>query len=76
MWIVCRKKFRNQGIAKEILAFIRSDMRELGIQRLYLVTDNQGFYERYDWVFLTIAQDDEGIPVYLYQLETTQEKRL
>lgn len=66
------KEHRNQGIAKEILRFIRNDMGKLGIHQLYLATDHSGFYERYDWEFLTMAQDNEGISVYIYQIKTNQ----
>ncbi|EOH93495.1 GNAT family N-acetyltransferase [Enterococcus villorum] len=66
------KEYRNQGIAKEILATIRKDMEKLGVQQLYLATDYSGFYEKYDWQFLTMAQDNEGIPVYLYQIKTKE----
>ncbi len=62
------KEYRNQGIAKEILSFIRKDMGALGISQLYVATDHTGFYERYEWEYLTTVQDNEGIPVYLYQL--------
>lgn len=49
-------------------------MRKLGISRLYLVTDHSRFYERHDWKFLTMAQDNEGIPVYLYQIDRINKK--
>lgn len=62
------KEYRNQGIAKEILSFIRKDMEALGISQLYVATDHTVFYERYEWEYLTTVQDNEGIPVYLYQL--------
>src|SRR5699024_5733995 len=62
------KEYRNQGIAKEILSFIRKDMGALGISQLYVATDHTCFYERYEWEYLTTVQDNEGIPVYLYQL--------
>ncbi len=64
------KEYRNQGIAQEILTFARKDMCGMGIKRLYLVTDHTDFYERYDWEFLSMVQDNEGIPVRMYQIDT------
>lgn len=42
---------RNKGIAGEILGFICRDMKKRGIDTLYLVTDLDGFYERYGWEY-------------------------
>lgn len=64
------KEYRNQGIAQEILSLARKDMKNMGIERLYLVTDHTDFYERYEWEFLSMVQDNEGIPVRMYQINT------
>ena len=47
-------------------------MKNMGIERLYLVTDHTDFYERYDWDFLEMVQDNEGIPVRMYQIDTAE----
>jgi len=49
---------RNQGIAGDLLHSVCSDMLDMGISVLYLVTDHTGFYERYGWQFLCMAQGD------------------
>lgn len=67
------KEYRNQGIAQEILMLARKDMKNMGIERLYLVTDHTDFYERYDWDFLAMVQDNEGIPVRMYQIDTAED---
>ncbi|MDT2837139.1 GNAT family N-acetyltransferase [Enterococcus durans] len=67
------KEYRNQGIAQEILILARKDMKNMGIERLYLVTDHTDFYERYDWEFLAMVQDNEGIPVRMYQIDTAED---
>lgn len=41
--------YRNQGIAGRLLNRICRDMSDKGIDTLYLVTDLEGFYERYGW---------------------------
>lgn len=67
------KEYRDQGIAQEILMLARKDMKNMGIERLYLVTDHTDFYERYDWDFLEMVQDNEGIPVRMYQIDTAED---
>lgn len=51
--------YRNQGIAGEMLNFVCEDMRQHGIDTLYLVTDHTSFYERYGWEFLCMVQGDD-----------------
>ncbi len=58
---------RGQGIAGRLLNIAVEDMRGKGISPLYLVTDHTGFYERYGWEFLCMAQGDgEEEPTRLY----------
>ncbi len=52
------EKYRNRGIAGNLLNMVVEDMRSKGITPLYLVTDHTGFYERYGWEFLCMAQGD------------------
>lgn len=49
---------RCNGIAGALLNFVCSDMKERGIDTLYLVTDHTSFYERYGWKFLCMVQGD------------------
>ena len=49
---------RCKGIAGKLLNFVCEDMREMGIQPLYLLTDHTGFYERYGWEFFCMVQGD------------------
>ena len=43
------------------------DLREKGISPVYLLTDHKGFYERYGWEFLFMAQGDgEENPSRMY----------
>ena len=52
---------RLQGIAGALLARVCSDMKEQGIDALYLLTDHTSFYERYGWEFFCMVQGD-GVP--------------
>ncbi|MBD5089268.1 MAG: GNAT family N-acetyltransferase [Clostridiales bacterium] len=52
------EEYRCQGIAGKMLNFVCMDMKEKGIDTLYLVTDHTSFYERYNWKFLCMVQGD------------------
>ena len=47
-----------QGIAGNLLNMAVEDLRSKGISPVYLVTDHTGFYEKYGWEFLCMAQGD------------------
>ena len=58
---------RGQGIAGRLLNMAVDDLREKGISPVYLLTDHTGFYERYGWEYLCIAQGDgEEKPSRMY----------
>ena len=64
--------YRNRGVARQILDFVRKDMYGFGIEKLYLVTDHTEFYEKCGWSFLTMVQDIEGIMERIYMAETKE----
>ena len=49
---------RFEGIAGKILQFVCNDMKDRGLDTLYLVTDHDSFYERYGWQYLCPVQSD------------------
>lgn len=49
---------RCEGIAGALLNFVCNDMKEKGIDTLYLVTDHTSFYERYGWEYFCMVQGD------------------
>lgn len=49
---------RCNGVAGSLLNYACTDMKEKGIDTLYLVTDHTSFYERYGWEFLCLVQGD------------------
>lgn len=49
---------RGQGVAGALLNDVCEDMKNRGIDTLYLLTDHDSFYERYGWEFLCMAQGD------------------
>ncbi len=56
--VYVEEEYRCQGIAGKLLDFVCRDMKEKGIDTLYLVTDHTSFYERYGWEFLCMVQGD------------------
>jgi GNAT superfamily N-acetyltransferase len=62
--------YRCQGIAGRLLNMAVEDLRTKGISPAYLLTNHNGFYERYGWEFLCMAQGD-GEPylsrMYIHQ---------
>lgn len=57
---------RCRGIAGELLNAVCLDMAEAGIRTLYLLTDHEGFYERYGWRYLCPVQGDGETPSRMY----------
>jgi len=56
--VYTEKSYRGQGIAGYLLHMAVEDLRKNGIASVYLLTDHTGFYERYGWEFLCMAQGD------------------
>lgn len=54
--VYVEKDKRCCGIAGALLNFVCDDMKNYGIDTLYLVTDHKSFYERYGWEFLCMVQ--------------------
>lgn len=49
---------RGRGVAGALLNDVCEDMKQRGIDTLYLLTDHDSFYERYGWEFLCMVQGD------------------
>lgn len=60
------EEFRNRGIAGFLLQFVCDDMAALGVDTLYLLTDQTGFYERFGWQFLCMARGNDGTLSRMY----------
>ena len=71
--VYVEEAYRCRGIAGEMLQFVCTDMKERGIETLYLVTDHTSFYERYGWEFLCMVQGDgepELTRMYIHREES------
>ena len=49
---------RGFGVAGALLNYACADMKEKGIDTMYLLTDHTSFYERYGWEFLCMGPGD------------------
>ena len=68
-------EYRCLGIAGAILEFICRDMKEQGIETLYLITDHSSFYERYGWKYLCMVKpddEDELMRMYIHETRSAQ----
>ena len=61
------EEYRCQGIAGKLLDYVCNDMKEMGIETLYLITEHTSFYEKYDWRFLCmVEEEDEPNQIRMY----------
>lgn len=59
--------WRGQGVAGALLRLVCTDMKNKGIDTLYLLTDHDSFYERYGWEYLCpVTGDGEDQPSRMY----------
>lgn len=61
---------RGRGLARALLDHARVEMARHGLDRLYLVTVHDRFYERCGWECLGDAHEDDGTPIRLYGADT------
>ena len=59
--------YRGRGIAGSLLDAACRELSENGIRTLYLLTDHEGFYERYGWEFFCeVTGNGESEPSRMY----------
>lgn len=56
--VYTEESWRCRGVAGALLERVCRDMKERGIDTLYLLTDHTSFYERYGWEFLCMVRGD------------------
>lgn len=61
---------RRATMARILLNDVRRGMGKLGEERLYLVTDHEGFYKSCGWEFFTTVTDSEGKQPRTYTAKT------
>lgn len=58
--------YRGRGIARRLLDAARAEAAALGCDRLYLITDHVGLYERCGWDHVGFANEEGGGRVRVY----------
>ncbi len=56
--VYVEEEYRSRRIAGKLLNYVCEEMKRLGVNTLYLVTEHTSFYERYGWEFLCMVQGD------------------
>jgi GNAT superfamily N-acetyltransferase len=60
------EEYRKQNIAKELLNFAKSDLKNRGYDNLYLITELCDFYEKCEWHFFTMVEDEDSNIMKMY----------
>ena len=68
--VFVEEPYRKQGIARQLLNFIRKDMGDMGVKTLYLVTDHTNFYEKCGWTWHATVHDMQGEEERMYRVST------
>lgn len=66
---------RGRGLAGALLDRVCGDLRDAGIDTVYLVTDHTSLYERYGWEFLCLARGEDGESLRMYVHRAAAPKR-
>ena len=62
------EQFRGRDHGRLLLEHAAREARRMGIPRLYLTTDHEGYYERCGWQRIEDARDLKGRPARIYRL--------
>lgn len=57
--VYTEEEYRCQGIAGRLLDYVVKTCKSKDISPLYLITNHNGFYERYGWEFFCMVQGDD-----------------
>lgn len=64
------EEHRHRGLARRLLDHARTEAAAMGHDRLYLVTDLVGFYEKCGWEYVGEVNELDGSPIRLYGAAT------
>jgi GNAT superfamily N-acetyltransferase len=69
-WLACLyvdPKWRGRGIGGQFLQFALKEAGRKGYKKLYLATDHDGYYEKYEWVHSSWAFGLGGDSIKVYE---------
>lgn len=73
-WFACLyvdEAYRNQGIAKKLLAHGLQESYKKGYDTLYLCTDLKDFYEKNGWTYYDVGYHINGDKTKIYSKKTS-----
>lgn len=73
-WLAClyvKEEYRGNGIGTILQKKAIEVVKELGYERLYLITNHENLYEKLEWKFLETAyySKSEFVKIYEYQIK-------
>jgi len=63
------KKHRGQNLGNLLLAQAKADAAKMGLDQLYLCTDHKGYYEKYDFTYISDGYHPWGESSRIYACE-------
>lgn len=65
--VYVEEAYRRQGIAPQLLDYACEQLAKKGITTAYLITGHTGLYERYNWQFEAMVEEDDGNLIRMYR---------
>ena len=69
--VFVEEEYRGRGLAKHLLDFTCSDLAEMGIRDVFMLTEHTSFYEKCGWDFVGMVEDNERKDARVYHRHTT-----
>ncbi|WP_175989266.1 GNAT family N-acetyltransferase [Bacillus sp. Marseille-Q1617] len=72
-WLACLyvdPEFRGKGLGSQFLQYALDETARKGFKKLYLATDIDGYYEKYQWKHTTEAFGLGGSSIKVYEKST------
>ncbi|WP_255253181.1 GNAT family N-acetyltransferase [Brevibacillus laterosporus] len=69
-WLACLyvvPELRGNRVGSILLKHAKEETKRLGLTKLYLSTDLEGYYEKYNWTFLTTGYIFNGDATKIYE---------
>ncbi|SFF48056.1 Acetyltransferase (GNAT) domain-containing protein [Paenibacillus algorifonticola] len=69
-WLACLyvvPELRGNKVGARLLKHALEETKSLGLTKLYLSTDLEGYYEKYDWTYLTTGYLFNGEAAKIYE---------
>jgi RimJ/RimL family protein N-acetyltransferase len=68
--VYIKEKYRNKGIASEMITRVLQLAKKMGFTRLYLYTESaSGLYEKLGWTFMEDTKSPRGVPSKIFYLD-------